>query len=197
MPPIDRYRRRALRWEDRRFERPLGVETAGGSPESERTVVEGDGAEGIALDYPGQPVRLTRWWLRALPPRLDGFTFIDMGSAKGRVLFVAASHGFRKVIGVEYVKELHDRALVNVSQALRGEREPEILPMLGDAGAFEFPLDPLVVHFANPFTEKVMGRVIANLMTSYERRPRPILATYFQSRVERPERTTTNRKSVV
>lgn len=137
-------------------------------------------------------MRLTRSWLRALPPRLDEYTFIDLGSAKGRVLFVAASHGFHRVIGVEYVKELHDQAVLNVSGAHRRTEEPEIVPMLGNAAEFEFPLDPLVIHFANPFRESVMTRVIANLTASYERLPRPIVATYFQARRERPERTTAN-----
>jgi tRNA G46 methylase TrmB len=40
------------------------------------------------------------------------YTFIDVGSGKGRVLFVAAEYPFRKVIGVEFQMPIgHDGAL--------------------------------------------------------------------------------------
>ena len=180
-----------LRWEGARFDRRLGVETAGGVPVAEATLVGGEASAACGIAYLGQPPRLIRYWLRALPARLDEVTFIDVGSAKGRVLFAAAPRGFRRVIGVENVRELHEVAVANLSR-YRGERADAIELHLGDAAAFEFPLDPLVVHFANPFTEKVMQRVIVNLTASYERAPRPIVATYFQSWHERPDRSTAN-----
>src|SRR3981081_102097 len=42
------------------------------------------------------------------------YTFIDVGSGKGRVLFVAAGDPFRKGIGVEVSNALHDDALANL-----------------------------------------------------------------------------------
>jgi hypothetical protein len=188
---VARLGRRVLRWEGERFDRSLGIETAGGVSSADPTVVEGDAGEGIALGYVGQPPRVMRWWLRSLPSRLDQFTFIDMGSAKGRVLFAAAAQGFRRTVGIEYIKELHEQAVANVSRCRRREART-VVPLLGDAASFEFPLDPLVVHFANPFSEKVMERVITNLTVSYERRPRPVFATYLQAWRERPENTTRN-----
>jgi hypothetical protein len=148
---------RRLRWESERFDRVHGIVTAGGIDRDAATVVDGDPAEGIALEYVGQPPRVVKWWLRALPPGLDDFVFIDVGSAKGRVLFGASSREFRRLIGLEYVRELHEQALANVSRAT-GIDTRRIEPLLGDAAKFDFPSDPLVIHFANPFTEPVMAR---------------------------------------
>jgi hypothetical protein len=37
------------------------------------------------------------------------YTFVDVGSGKGRMLFVAAEYRFRKVIGVEFATDLHEQ----------------------------------------------------------------------------------------
>jgi SAM-dependent methyltransferase len=142
------------------------------------TVVDGDAATGNL--YVGEPIRVTRWWLRELPERLDGYTLIDVGSGKGRPLFAAAlaDQGFRRLVGVEYVRELHEAAVANVGRF--GDHGSPIELELGDARAYEFPPEPLVVHFANPFGESVMQTVRENLQASYERDPRPVYAIYHE-----------------
>lgn len=159
----------------------MGTDTGDIVALSGLTVVEGDSGEGFT--YVGEHPRVTRWWLRALPGPLEAFTFVDLGSGKGRVLFMAAEREFRHVIGVEFAKELHEVALENAVR-IRASTGREILPVLGDAGAFAFPLDPLVVHLNNPFTERVMSRVIDNLAQSYAERLRPIIVVYQQARRE-------------
>src|SRR5258708_39905387 len=55
--------------------------------------------------------------LRDLPIRdYSEYTFIDMGSGLGRVLFVAAEYPFRRVVGVEFSTDLHHKALDNIPQ---------------------------------------------------------------------------------
>jgi hypothetical protein len=179
--------RKRLSREDVRFERSVGIDATGKASPSELTVVDGDATEGHL--YTAEHVRVTRWWLGALPSRLDEFDFVDMGSGKGRVLFAAAERGFHRVLGVEFAIELHQQAEVNVKRARGLGAGSEIIPLLGDAGSYEFPLNPLVVHFNNPFSEAVMEQVRANLTDSYERRPRPIFAVYQQLAKEHRYRT--------
>jgi SAM-dependent methyltransferase len=101
------------------------------------------------------------------------YTFIDMGSGKGRVLFVAAEYPFRKVMGVEFSKDLHEEAVANLKQYnYRGRRCADIEPVLADAREFEFPDDNLVIYLFNPFGEEVMARMLENLERSLERHPR-------------------------
>jgi SAM-dependent methyltransferase len=183
-----RWEQRLHARESRRFDSRLGIDTAGRLEPTDLTVAEGDAAQGIT--YLGTQPRLARWWLAALPGDVQAFTFIDMGSGKGRVLALAAEHGYGRVVGVEFVEELHDVAVENARALAR--RNLRIEPELGDAGVFEFPDDPLVVHFNNPFHDPVMERVIANLTSSYERLPRPIVVVYQQMTVEQPEHATGN-----
>jgi hypothetical protein len=159
-----------------RFDRKRGVDTSGVARVTELTVREGDVASGH--EYVGTQPRLARWWLSALPDDPSSFTFVDMGSGKGRVLVQAAEQGFARLVGIEFARELHESALAN-AEAVRS-RGLVLEPLLGDAGAFEFPDEPLVVHFNNPFGESVMERVVANLTRSYERAPRPIVVVYQQ-----------------
>jgi methylase of polypeptide subunit release factors len=42
------------------------------------------------------------------------FTFIDLGSGKGRALVLALSYPFRRVVGVEFALELHRVAEANL-----------------------------------------------------------------------------------
>jgi SAM-dependent methyltransferase len=164
------------------------MDTSGRLEPEALTIAEGDPTTGVT--YAGTHPRLARWWLQAVPRDPEHFTFVDMGSGKGRVLLFAAQHGFSRVIGVEFAEELHLRALEN-AHAAEGHG-PAFEPVLGDAGAFEFPLEPLVVHFNNPFLEPVMVRVLANLTRSYESKPRPVVVVYQQMTVEGPRHRTRN-----
>ena len=101
------------------------------------------------------------------------YTFIDMGSGKGRVLFVAAEYPFRKVIGVEFSNALHAEAMANLKRyRYSGRRCADIEPVHVDARDFEFPDDNLVIYLFNPFGPEVMERMLANLERSLERHPR-------------------------
>jgi hypothetical protein len=184
--PIACFRKRLLR-EDVRFERSLGIDATGKATPSELTVVDGDATE--AHLYTAEHVRVTRWWLSALPTCMDEFDLVDMGSGKGRVLFAAAMHGFHRAFGIEFAKELHEQAEANVKRAAPLGARSEIILLLEDARTFEFPLNPLVIHFNNPFSEAIMEEVIVNLTASYEQRPRPIFAIYQQAAKEHRYRT--------
>jgi predicted RNA methylase len=163
-------------YDSARFDRKRGIDTSGVVKVSDLTVLEGDVDSGH--EYVGTQPRLARWWLSALQEDPSTFTFVDLGSGKGRVLVQAAEHGFRRSVGVEFASQLHESALANAA-AVRS-RGRFIEPLLGDAGAFEFPDEPLVVHLNNPFGESVMERVVANLARAYERTPRPIVVVYQQ-----------------
>jgi SAM-dependent methyltransferase len=104
------------------------------------------------------------------------YTFIDVGSGKGRVLFVAAEYPFRRVIGVEFSNALHDDALANLKRyKYRGRRCADIEPVHVDARDFEFPNDNLVIYLFNPFGPEVMERMLANLEMSIKQYPRHVI----------------------
>jgi SAM-dependent methyltransferase len=107
---------------------------------------------------------------------LSDYTFVDMGSGKGRMLFVAAEYPFHKVVGVEFSLELHEEAVRNIQRYIsRKRRCGEIEAVLADAAAFPFPEGKLVVYLFNPFGPEVMGRMLENLAASLQRNPRHVV----------------------
>jgi len=131
--------------------------------------------------------------LRALPLEpsvLKDFTFLDVGSGKGRALLLAADAGFARVIGAEIVPELHAVAEANIRK--RHEQQPAavagggqtIASVLADARDFPLPSGPLVVYLFNPLPEAALAGFIARLEHSLAESPRPLFVIYHNPLLE-------------
>lgn len=110
---------------------------------------------------------------------LADYTFIDIGSGKGRALFLAASYPFQRILGVEMSPILHHVATQNVER-FQAHRPtcPPIQLCCQDATTFPFPETPLVLYFFHPFDETVMARVMTNLRQTVQRVPRTVFLLY-------------------
>jgi SAM-dependent methyltransferase len=114
-----------------------------------------------------------------VPADLSEFTFIDLGSGKGRVLLLASEYPFREVIGVEVQPELHKIAQGNVARFSSSARKSNrISSFCMDARDFVFPGEPLVIYMFNPFPDYVMKTVLENLRDSLRNSPRPTFVLY-------------------
>lgn len=113
------------------------------------------------------------------------FTFLDLGSGKGRTLLMASDYPFRRVVGVELLPALHEIARQNIAQ-YKGEGQKcfAIEAVCGDASAFPFPAEPQLVYLFNPFPESVLRRVLANLEQSLHDHPRPVYVLYHNPLLE-------------
>ncbi|MCB0872339.1 MAG: class I SAM-dependent methyltransferase [Actinobacteria bacterium] len=169
-----------------RFDRRHGTDTVAEARIGDLTVASGDAGEGRM--YVGSPPAVLEHCMPALVADPATTTFIDMGSGKGRALMLAAVHGFPRAIGVEFAEELHAIALRNRDAFDRitglGER---IEPCLGDAGAFAFPPEPLMLFFNNPFRAPVLRRVLDGLQRSLDEHPRPAVLLYQSMKDAPPE----------
>ena len=160
-------------FEDWWFDATRRVRTVGfAKPEAATVVGEiRDGSDHV-------PIRVAnaREALRDLPiPDLSDCTLIDMGSGKGRMLFIAAEYPFRKVIGVEFSTILHAEAQKNIESYRQDRRRSgEIESICADAAEFPFPNEKLVIYLFNPFGPEIMARMLANLQKSLETNPRPV-----------------------
>ena len=127
---------------------------------------------------PSEP-ELFRQILRALPVKPDGFTFVDLGSGKGRTLLMASDFAFQRIIGVELLDELDAIAKQNIGRYHNEQRRCfAIESQAGDARKFEFPAEPTVVYLFNPFPEHVLRQVLTNLRQSLQEAPRPAFVIY-------------------
>ena len=107
------------------------------------------------------------------------FTFIDMGSGKGRVLLMAAMYPFRHVIGVEVQPDLHAIAEQNIEMFdVSGRQCTRIESVCMDAREFQFPQTPLLVYLFNPFPDYVLRNVLENLGRSLAENPRITYVAY-------------------
>jgi predicted RNA methylase len=94
------------------------------------------------------------------------YTFVDLGSGKGRAVLLAATYGFAKVIGVELSDELHTIAQRNVRRFTN--RVSSLSPIelvCGDARTYELPRRNLVVFLYNPFIGEVLEDVARQVET--------------------------------
>lgn len=102
--------------------------------------------------------------LDALDVDPRAYTFVDLGSGKGRAVMLASRRPFRRVVGVERGRALHRRAQANLAtfRARDGARCPVEL-VQADAATCPLPDGPLVIYLYNPFPAEVLSAVLARL----------------------------------
>ncbi|HKA45005.1 MAG TPA: class I SAM-dependent methyltransferase [Burkholderiales bacterium] len=131
--------------------------------------------------YQPSGVDLVRQILRDCGIRYSDFVFIDFGCGKGRVMLLAAEFPFRRILGVEFSRELHEILQKNIAALLgRTNGCRNIQAVLGDAADLELPDDPLVCYFYNPFGEIVMREVVGNIERSLRKSPRDVFVIYVE-----------------
>src|SRR5260370_14275266 len=124
--------------------------------------------------------------MASLPIEFDKFTFVDLGSGKGRTLLMASEYPFKRIVGVELIAELHCAAEENIRvYHSTTERCNRIENLLGDACEFEFPEEPLVLYLFNPLPERALSEVLKRLEKSLARVPRAVWIVYHNPLLER------------
>lgn len=172
------------RWKDHAyvyddtFDRAHGVNTAGVVEVDE--LVAGHAAKASAERYEATPPSCFRFLLdEAGVHRPRDYSFVDLGSGKGRVLLLAGLTGFKSVTGVELCENLHRIANANISRASGLVTRPQAL--LGDATACAFPDGPTVCFLNNPFGPPLLERALENIEASLRASPRDFLLIYYHS----------------
>jgi SAM-dependent methyltransferase len=113
------------------------------------------------------------------------FTFIDIGSGKGRALLMAADFPFRRILGVELIPELHRVAQENLKNYASESQQCFALESIcGDAREFEFPAEPMLLYLFNPLPEAGLRQLLANLEEALRENPQPIYLLYHNPLLE-------------
>lgn len=107
------------------------------------------------------------------------FTFVDVGSGKGRVVLEASQVPFRRCIGVEYSAKLHEIAEANARLfAERGGSRVRPEFWQGDARDYPLPSGPLLLYLYNPFFPPVLGEFLEEVERSVCDEPREVYLAY-------------------
>ncbi len=116
---------------------------------------------------------------------LHNYTFIDIGSGKGRTLLLASEYPFRKIVGVELIPGLHRAAEENVRVYFSSTNSAANIELIcQDARDFEFPLSPLVIYLFNPLPEPGLRALIAKIERSWQKMPRNGWVLYHNPLIE-------------
>jgi SAM-dependent methyltransferase len=133
------------------------------------------------LHSPYQPIEpeLFHKIINSLEIDFSEFTFLDIGSGKGRALLLAAEFPFRRVVGVELLPELNSIAEENIRTFATQKRAcREIQTFCEDATEYSIPAGPAVVFLFNPLPEAGLKRLAGNLQASLRAHPRLTYVIY-------------------
>ncbi len=104
--------------------------------------------------------------------------FLDIGSGKGRALCVAAHHGFRKLTGLDFSRNLCNIAKENLEKTRISIPSVNFTIIHNDAFYYEIPGDVDCIFMFNPFDEIIMSGVVNNIFESLQNNPRKISIIY-------------------
>jgi SAM-dependent methyltransferase len=133
----------------------------------------------LHTDYQPIEPELFREMIAGLNTDLREFTFIDVGSGKGRALLLACEYPFRRILGIELLPQLNEIARLNIRKfAESHDVRATVETVCGDATEFVFPAEPLVVFLFNPLPDAELREVIGHLDSSLWRCPREAYVVY-------------------
>jgi SAM-dependent methyltransferase len=139
----------------------------------------------FGFKYQGTPPWTFHKIMKQLALPWEQFSFIDIGSGKGRVVLLASDLPFRRIVGVEFSSDLTDIARRNLRTYRSSSQRCSNLDLLcADAAAYEFPDEPLLIYFSNPFDASIMQAMLSNIESSLRRKPRPAWMIYHHPTVE-------------
>lgn len=154
-----------------------GVRTVGDANLANLTLV-GKNADHGVFYHPAHP-KFLRELFNSLKIDFPSYTFVDLGSGKGRALLVASEYPFAEIIGVEFAAELHEVASQNIQNYRSKTQQCKNVKSLNlDAAEFEIPLTPLVLYLFNPFRPAVLIPVLQRLQRSLDSHPREMTLIY-------------------
>src|SRR5215471_18396985 len=155
------------------FDALHGVDTRAGGPAEKLEILGTNRDKGIAYDT--CPWSTLRRAMRLASLKAEGFTFVDVGCGKGKVLLSAMVLPFKRIVGVEYSDHLSRVAKRNIVSARSLRRRCSSVEIIcTDAVEYLIPDEPTIFFFANPFTYDVMEIVLGNIVNSYAKTSRPI-----------------------
>ena len=123
---------------------------------------------------------------RRLEIRPGKDVFLDYGSGKGRIATVAATHPFKKVLGLELLPDLNAIAQANIDRARKRLKCPDVKFVEADATRYELPGEVTVLFLFNPFLFDVLKVVQQRIRESLETHPRRLQLVYMNP-LEHPD----------
>ncbi len=176
--PTKRKALEKMRQEDFELDKTYGLDTA--------AIVSTDNfntdSENLKYATQYQPISWIDFEKLLAPYNINYNTtsFVDLGSGKGRSLFLAASLPFKRIIGVEFDKNLVAIAEKNIQEFKKYNIKAKYIETIcQDAAKYQFPETDLLIFMYNPFDKPVMEKVIESVIKFYDQHTNSIMIVYF------------------
>ena len=169
------------------FDERYGVETGGliWSESLDAVGGRGKGSEYWATGYYGIAPSVLWQALDRLALEWERFTFVDVGSGKGRALMLALRYPFRAALGVELSADLTRVAEGNLERFRADWRLPVPVEVkAGDATQMELPGGPLLLYLYHPFAAPVMDVLLERVRASLGSEPREVYLLYMNPELD-------------
>lgn len=153
--------REYLRWRTS-FDAKYGVDT------ENRPLLEAfsDWSEYVIRGGGYEPVKpqLFRNAVESLTICCEEFTFVDLGSGKGRALLLASEFPFREIVGIELGPELHRAAQRNIHRYKTLTQKCTRFRLIeADFTTCALPQGNLLIYLFNPCFEPEMRKLVTNI----------------------------------
>ncbi len=114
--------------------------------------------------YEGISVSFYKKMIRHIPLPMNDYTFIDLGSGKGKALILATEDSFKNVIGVEFSPPIHAIAQSNIARYKKiSQNSTQISLYCQNAQDFKFPKENIIIFLYNPFSGQLLDEVLTNI----------------------------------
>ena len=102
--------------------------------------------------------------LAGLDTPFGGYTFVDLGCGKGKLLLMGAGYPFARIVGIEFAPSLLATAQRNIERFRAVHPEaPPIEAVLGDARHWQLPPGPVVALIFNSFDPATTREVMRGI----------------------------------
>ncbi len=163
-------------WHELRGERKYQINTTSFSRLSQYNLL-GDSLM-HATEYMPVNYLILEQLLQALPQDAKAAAFIDIGCGKGRAACVAAHYGFTDIIGIDFAKELVEKAEQNALRTCKQWPGTRIHIYWKNMLDFELTPDIGTIFIFNPFDEQLMKRLVEKILISYQKNTRNMYVLY-------------------
>jgi SAM-dependent methyltransferase len=151
----------------------LGIRTMGNLSPGELGIDSPFSAPYYPADYRSIYRAFRRFRVR---PHQDGF--LDYGCGMGRIVVVASTFPFRRIVGIELSPTLSEVARDNLKRARKRARCGNVEVVTADAAGYEVPAEITVVFFYNPFHGPVLASALGAIRESLVRAPREVRVVF-------------------
>lgn len=180
----DAYRQE-LGWDHRHLN--LAIEKADGFDDEFGTDTTGVDITTPPKTYVPILPRMFHGALKQIALPYEEYVFVDLGVGKGRAILLASDYPFKRCTGVELAPSHNEVALRNFAKYRSpAQRCTKLDSVCGDATTFEWPNEPLFIHFFQSFSPEILTEVLARLRESLEARPRNVAFFYTQPATPEP-----------